>query len=81
MVFWLHKLPTALLYFKTLFQWCRHLVIREIESWHMPLLCQLSEYPIKCCNKGVIFQIWDGYCKDIVVVIVICNKIVLIFIE
>ena len=68
------KLPLAILLLEEGFDGLGALVIGDVKGRFVSFIFQLVEHRFESFDDGLIFQITDWLCKNVVGVIVVCNK-------
>ena len=76
-----HELPIAFFRFEEFFDRFGCLVVGYIKSWLMAFVIELLKDFLEGLHDGVISDIFDWNCKNVVSVIVISYKIILVSIE
>ena len=72
------KLPISLFCFEECFNRFGCLVVSYIEGWFMAFVLELLKYFLEGLHDGVIRDIFDWNCKNVVSVIVVSYKIILV---
>ena len=76
-----HELPIAVLCFEECFNGFGCLVVGYIKGWLMDYVLELLKDFCEGLHDGVISDIFDWNCKNVVSLIVISYKIILVSIE
>ena len=72
-----HELPLAILLLEEGFDGLGTLVVGDVKGRFVSFISQFVEHRFKCFDDGLIFEIADWFCTNLVGVIVVCNKKVL----
>ena len=77
-IVWLYELPLAFLLLQKYLEWLGRLIIRDIQEWFVPLGHKRFVDLLERLDDRFICDIWDWFCKNVVIVVIVRDEIVLI---
>ena len=80
-IVWLTKLPFTGFLLQKFLEWFCCLIVCDVEERLVSLVHQSCKDPLKRLYDGFIRHVWNGLGKDVIRIIVVCNKIVLVYIH